>query len=165
MLNKRNWWQKIGIVLLAFGLALFCIQFILLGVNISLDDTNLLIYASGITSIGLGFLAIGLSKETDKKYTNYFILLEELLKTLMKNFEDSTDIIEKPSGNIVVTPKPAIVHAGVSGKILVRATKFTKKTAQKRLAEDTKKVGYVRGKIYPLEDGSWGIKWGGEYPL
>ena len=41
----------------------------------------------------------------------------------------------------------------------------SKEVAQQRLAQDTKRVGYVRGEIYQLKDGSWGIHWGGEYPL
>ena len=41
----------------------------------------------------------------------------------------------------------------------------TKEDAQKRLDEDTRKVGHPRGELYPLEDGGWGIAWGGKYPL
>jgi hypothetical protein len=37
--------------------------------------------------------------------------------------------------------------------------------AQKRLDEDTKTVGFVRGEVYQLEDGTWAIHWGGKYPL
>lgn len=47
----------------------------------------------------------------------------------------------------------------------VKVTSRSKAAAQKRLDEDTKRVGYVRGELYQLEDGSWGIHWGGKYPL
>ncbi len=35
----------------------------------------------------------------------------------------------------------------------------TKEAAQKRLDEDTERAGYVRGEIYQLQNGSWGINW------
>lgn len=41
----------------------------------------------------------------------------------------------------------------------------SKKATQKRLDQDFKEVGYGRGEIYQLEDGNWGIHWGGKYPL
>ena len=47
----------------------------------------------------------------------------------------------------------------------VKVISRSKAAAQKRLDEDTKRVGYVRGELYQLEDGSWGIHWGGKYPL
>jgi hypothetical protein len=43
--------------------------------------------------------------------------------------------------------------------------KQSKEAAQKRLDEDTKRVGYVRGEIYQVEEGKWAIHWGGKYPL
>jgi len=48
---------------------------------------------------------------------------------------------------------------------IVEVTSRSKAAAQKRLDEDTKRVGYVRGETYQLEDSSWGIHWGGKYPL
>jgi tetrahydromethanopterin S-methyltransferase subunit G len=41
----------------------------------------------------------------------------------------------------------------------------SKEAAQDRLDNETKKVGYVRGELYQLPDGSWGIHWGGKYRL
>jgi hypothetical protein len=38
-------------------------------------------------------------------------------------------------------------------------SKQTKEEAQKRLDEDTKRAGYVRGKLRQLEDGGWAINW------
>ncbi len=35
----------------------------------------------------------------------------------------------------------------------------SKQKALKRLEEDTKRVGYKRGKLYQLENGKWGISW------
>ena len=37
--------------------------------------------------------------------------------------------------------------------------------AQRRLDEDTKRVGYVRGEVFQTEGGRWAIHWGGRYPL
>jgi hypothetical protein len=41
----------------------------------------------------------------------------------------------------------------------------SKEAAQRRLDEDTKRVGYVRGELFQNMDGSWSIHWGGKYPL
>lgn len=36
----------------------------------------------------------------------------------------------------------------------------SRQKAQKRLDADTEKVGYIRGKLYQLKDGRYGIEWG-----
>lgn len=45
------------------------------------------------------------------------------------------------------------------------ATEVSKEGAQARLDADTTKVGYVRGEIYQVKDGSWAIHWGDKHPL
>ena len=40
-----------------------------------------------------------------------------------------------------------------------------KADAQKRLDEDTRRVGYQRGELFKNKDGGWSINWGGKYPL
>lgn len=60
-------------------------------------------------------------------------------------------------------PPPELVDTDVVDTVEV--TDKSKVATQKRLDEDTKKVGYVRGEIYEMDDGKWGIHWGGEYPL
>lgn len=74
--------------------------------------------------------------------------------------EDKTKLIQQ----LMVTPKTAEGEAflDVTGKVTVI---LSKENAQRRLDEDTKKVGYQRGQIYQLENGSWAIHWGGKYPL
>jgi hypothetical protein len=41
----------------------------------------------------------------------------------------------------------------------------SKQKAQQRLDEDTARMGHQRGELYQLKNGSWGIAWGGRYPL
>ncbi|GAI28756.1 unnamed protein product, partial [marine sediment metagenome] len=61
------------------------------------------------------------------------------------------------------TPPTELV--GTDLLAIVEVTSRSRAAAQKRLDEDTKRVGYVRGETYQLEDGSWGIHWGDKYPL
>lgn len=61
------------------------------------------------------------------------------------------------------TPPTELMGTDLLGT--VRVTRKSQAAAQKRLDEDTRRVGYVRGEIYQLDDGSWGIHWGGKYPL
>jgi len=89
--------------------------------------------------------------------------------SLLNVFDKDQDMIEKPSGNVIVTPLPLHLRLkGYSPEVKVekkRVEKKSKEATQKRLDEDTRKVGYVRGEIFQLEDGSWGIAWGGKHPL
>ena len=41
----------------------------------------------------------------------------------------------------------------------------SKEAAQQRVNDDAKRVGFVRGEVYQLPDGTWGVRWGGKYPL
>lgn len=101
----------------------------------------------GLFSVGLGLIAISMSVRSDQRYT---ILLERLdnnvtrLPTLLKS-----DILTPPGRML-------------ANEIL---TEQSKDAAQKRLDEDTQRVGYVRGEVYQLSDGTWAIHWGDKYPL
>jgi hypothetical protein len=121
----------------------------------------------GLFSVGLGFIAIGLSHKADKKYTEILNRMDaNIVKVVnsLNGFDRRLDIIEQPIGNIIVKPPPAaLVLKTFPPEIIVE--KKSKEAAQKRLDEDTQRVGFVRGGIYQLEDGSWGIHWGGKYPL
>ncbi len=60
-------------------------------------------------------------------------------------------------------PPPELIDTDLIATLEV--TDRSKVAAQKRLDEDTKRVGYVRGELYLVKDGNWGIHWGGKYPL
>lgn len=101
----------------------------------------------GLFSVGLGLIAFSMSARSDQRYT---VLLERLdknvtrLPTLLKN-----DILT-PSGRLLANEM---------------LTEQSKDVAQKRLDEDKQRVGYVRGEVYQLSDGTWAIHWGGKYSL
>ena len=77
---------------------------------------------------------------------------------------EQIDEIELPKEQIV-SAKPIAVVTGIGDVKVTRMDYKSKEAAQQRLAQDIKRVGYVRGEIYQLKDGSWDIHWGGEYPL
>ncbi len=87
-------------------------------------------------------------------YNDYVWLITEWLKAQEEKLLYAPEI-DKPPAELINTDLLATV----------RVTNRSKAAAQKRLDEDTQKVGYVRGEIYQLQDGSWGIHWGGKYPL
>jgi hypothetical protein len=90
------------------------------------------------------------------------------------NFDPITDkIVQKPFPQ-VIQPK------GVEAKVLIgeptisnekpiaienkptlseKEIEESREKAQKRIDEDTEKVGYVRGKLYRLKDGRYGVAW------
>ena len=135
----------LGVITFLLGLLTLIVAFFLaIFNNLSIEIVGLML---GLFSVGLGFIAIDRSFKSDSKYT---ILLEQVkhgvinLPTLFKN-----DVLS-PSGQLAVEMQ--VANEG-------------KEAAQNRLDDDTKKVGYVRGELYQLPDGSWGIHWGGKYPL
>jgi hypothetical protein len=69
MWRKKNRWGKLGIILISFGVLLLICQIILISVGISLVGIDLIGWLLGVLAVGLAFLAIGMSIETDKKYT------------------------------------------------------------------------------------------------
>ncbi len=98
-------------------------------------------------SVGLGFIAVGMSYKTDERHTQLLGRIDKNIAWLPLMF--SGDILS-PSGILIAKE---------------RTSEQSKEAAQKRLDEDTKRVGYVRGEIYETEGGSWAINWGGRYPL
>lgn len=103
--------------------------------------------ALGSFSVGLGLIAISISVESDQRYT---IILEKIDKNL-------TRLPTMLKGD-VLTP---------SGQLMAKETltEQSKENAQKRLDEDRQREGYTRGEVYKLPDGTWAIRWGGNYPL
>ena len=138
--------ESVGIIFFVLGFLLLVIIFALL-LSGKLTEIDFLAISISLMSFGLGFTAIGMSAKSDKRHTELLERLDKnmaLLPTLFKN-----DILTMP------------------GQLLAKEmlSKQSKEAAQKRLDEDTQRVGYVRGEVYQLEDGSWGVAWGGKYPL
>lgn len=138
--------EDIGLPFLIIGGLLVFVRFILVLVGVPSDIT---LFAVGLAllSVGLGFTSVGMSAKSDKRQT-------ELLNTLDKR----------------VTALPTMVKGDVltpSGQAAVKALlqEQSKEAAQKRLDNDTKRVGYVRGELLQNDDGTWSIHWGGKHPL
>ena len=167
---RKELWTKIRSIGEPLGFI-----FLILGVLVLITQTYLIVRPSqntrdltgiwlGLFSVGLGFIAIGMSQKADKKYTEILNKINTNVVKVLGNFERERDIIEQPIGNVIVKPPPAaLVIEAFPPEVIVE--KKSKEAAQKRLDEDTQKVGFLRGEIYQLEDGSWGIHWGGKYPL
>lgn len=107
--------------------------------------TELFVLSLGLLSVGLGLVAIDMSAKSDKRQT-------ELLERLDRNVARLPLVLK---GDILTPPGQIIAKEMLSEQ--------SKPATQKRLDEDTQKVGYVRGKLFQNEDGSWSIHW--EQPL
>jgi hypothetical protein len=144
--GAKNRGELIGIVFFIWGIVVLFIQFALVLSGLQ-TEKGLLSASLGLISVGLGFTAIGTATKSDKRHT-------DLLETLDKNVARLPLMLKDD----ILTP---------SGQVIVKELSHeqSKLAAQKRLDEDTKRVGFVRGEIYQLEDGNWGIHWGGKYPL
>ena len=147
---------------------------------------------AGLGIIATAFLALLFHKKTSKLLRLMTELLKRLDKKLLKvldYFEPQFDTVESPKVQ-TLTPKPVEAKTGV-GKARVEVGEpkdvtikvplataeleglpphveikgQTKEEAQKRLDEDTRNAGHLRGELYELKDGGWGIHWGGKYPL
>ena len=135
----------LGFIMLSLGVLALIVAFFLTILGKAATETIGLML--GLFSVGLAFMAIDIATKSDSKYTT---LLNQLtqgvsrLPTMLKN-----DVLS-PSGQLAVE---------------MQVTNESKESVQNRLDEDYKKVGYVRGEPYQLPDGSWGIHWGGKYPL
>jgi len=138
--------EDIGLAFIILGVLVLFTQFAL-GLSGLRTEAGLLGASLGLLSVGLGFTAIGMAAKSDKRHT-------DLLERLDKNVARLPVLLK---GDIL-TP---------SGQLLAKEmlSEQSKIAAQKRLAHDTEGVGYVRGEIYQLEDGRWGVHWGGKYPL
>lgn len=142
--------ENIGVPLLIIG---FSLVVLLGGLGLGgvLIEVTLLfaMLALGLAliSVGLGFTSVGMSAKSDKRQTDLLKRLDKNLAGLPLLFKG--DILT-PSGHRAVKE----LREGQS-----------KVAAQRRLDEDTRKVGYVRGELFQNKNGSWSIGWGGEYPL
>lgn len=66
-----------------------------------------------------------------------------------------------PSAEAFGTPTVMVGAPKLSEEEIERS----RQVAQRRLDEDTKRVGYQRGELFRRDDGVWAIRWGGKYPL
>lgn len=164
----QNSAESIASVFFLLGIAVLIVLFVLL-VSGSQPNGELIGVMLGLFSVGLACIAIVLSKKADKKYTVILNKMNRNIENLRDVVVKRQDTIKQPSGDVVVTPLPAELRLKTyPPEVKIekkRVEKESKEAAQKRLDEDTRKVGFVRGEIYQLEDGSWGIHWGGKYPL
>jgi len=143
LIREGAW--PLGVTTFVLGLlTLIVAVFLVIFNKLTIEIVGLML---GLFSVGLGSIAIDRSFKADSKYT---ILLEQLkrgiigLPTMFKN-----DVLSL-AGQLAIEMEVA---------------NESKESVQKRLDEDTKKVGYVRGEPYQLPDGSWAIHWGGKNPL
>lgn len=149
----KNMWHQaktrgddIGIPFLILGGLLI---FVAAGFSIAGSEIgeSLLGLGLALLSVGLGFIAVGMSAKADERQTGLLEKLDKRVADLPLLFKG--DILT-PSAQIAV-------------KELLEVQ--SKEAAQRRLDEDTKRVGYVRGELFQNMDGSWSIHWGGKYPL
>jgi len=136
----------IGGVFLIFGAGLLIWQFVLVLYGLR-TETGLLTLSLGLLSVGLGFIAIGMSSEADKRHT-------DLLKRIDTNVSLWPTLVK---GDVLRPPGQPAAKEALGEQSRVKA--------QNRLDEDAKTVGFVRGEVYQLEDGTWAIHWGGKYRL
>ena len=156
----QNIGETIGFVFIILGLLVLFTQIALVWAGLR-TESGLLGASLGLLSVGLGFIAIGMAAKSDKRHTEILKRVDANVVYLMK---EQDTIKAPPIGNVIVTPRPLeLVIKTFAPEVIIEHK--SKKSAQKRLDEDTKRVGYVRGELYQLEDGSWGISWGGKYPL
>jgi len=113
-------------------------------------SSTLLSLGLALISVGLGFTSVGMSAKSDKRQTDLLERLDKNVAGLPLLFKD--DILT-PSGHRAVKAAEELLEGQ------------SKEAAQKRLDEDTRKVGHVRGELFQSEDGTWAIHWGGKYPL
>ena len=135
----------LGFIMLSLGLLALIVAFFLTILGKPATETIGLML--GLFSVGLAFMAINMSTKSDLKYTTLLNQLQQGVIDLPTMFKN--DMLS-PSGQLAVK---------------MQVLNESKESAQNRLDDDTKKVGYVRGELYQLPNGSWGIHWGGKYPL
>ena len=139
--------RPVGLVFSITAFFFLFFESILSLVGILAFDFKLAALLFGMLSVGLGLIAIDISAKADERHT-------DLLERLDKNVARLPALFK---GDVLTPP----------GQLLAKDifSKQAKTAAQKRLDEDTKRVGYVRGELFLNEDGSWSIHWGGNYPL
>jgi len=117
--------------------------------NIISSTTNsfLVSLALALLSLGLGSTAIGMASKSNKVYADVLERIDSNVKKLPYILADK-----------VTPPTQQLV-------LLDETNAYNKEAAQKRLDDDTKRVGYIRGELYEVKKGKWAIHWGGKYPL
>jgi tetrahydromethanopterin S-methyltransferase subunit G len=143
----KNKAEVIAIPFIVFGIGIMFYNFALTLSDPLRTDTGLLALSLGLLSVGLALIGVGMSAKSDRRYT-------ELLERLDRNIARLPLLLE---GDKLTSSQQKLAK-----EIIGEQSKIA---AQKRLDEDTKRVGFVRGEVYQLEDGRWGIHWGGKYPL
>jgi hypothetical protein len=138
--------EMVGICLVILGI-IPLLAYLGLSLSHKHPGSDLVGISLGLISVGLGFYALGMAAKTDTRYTKVLKRLDENLARLPLMFRN--DILT-PSGQLAAEEM---------------ISEQSRDVAQKRLDEDTKKVGYLRGEVYKRGDGIWGIHWGGKYPL
>ena len=132
------------LLLVAFTILLIIVIAWLIPQEFHVDYALGISFLLGFASVGIGFIALQLSLRQGD-------MLENLLK-IYPNYSYISDEVLLALVGTKVSPTK------MKGQ--------TKEEAQKRLDEDTRRTGRVRGKTYELSDKSgWGIAWGGEYEL
>ena len=153
--ETKNRGESIGIVFTILGGVVLFLQFglVLAGLR---SESGLLGASFGLISVGLGFIAIGMATKSDRRHTELLTRLERNVASLPTVVR--SDIIEV-AGTVLLesTTKETAVAA--------LRSEASRIAAQRRIDEDAERVGWVRGEVYQLEDGSWGVHWGGKYRL
>ena len=103
--------------------------------------------ALALLSPALGIIAIGMATRSDKLYTEVLARIDNNVGKVPYILADK---VTRPSQQFV---------------LLDDSKAYKKETAQNRLDDDTKRVGYVRGELYEVEKSIWAIHWGGKYPI
>ena len=87
-------------------------------------------------------------------------------KDLVLEFGDKVPVYspeDKKFHPVILKPEPVTTFKPSEVKLVSRLSEDeieqSKQKAQKRLEEDTKRVGYQRGKLYQLDNGKWAISW------
>lgn len=145
----KNNGENVGIPLLILAVVSLIVEVIL--TLIGFDVFWMLNVVLASASVGLGFIAVGMAWKSDKRHNELLMKIDKKIADLPLSFND--EVLTESGQRLVVKRVKEI------------ASEQSKEAAQKRLDEDTKRVGYVRGEIYHVKNGIWAIAWGGKYPL
>ena len=142
--------EGIGFGFLIIGVFLLIVRAVLILVGVPTDVT---LFALGLAliSVGLGLTSLGMSAKSDKRQTDLLKVLDKKVSALPLIFK----------GDILTPPG----QAAVKELLEEQREEQSKEAVQKRLDDDTRRVGYVRGELFQNEDGTWSIHWGGKHPL
>jgi len=137
----KNRAHAIGLPLIVIGMSFLAFQAVLVIFLRLRTEEGLTSISLGLISVGIALHVIGMTRESDKRYT-------EILKRLDRNVEQLPAMFNR---DVLTSQGQSIAEKTVE--------KESKESAQRRLDEDTQRVGYVRGKLFQNKDGSWCIHW------